>query len=287
MAAERTNPLRLMLIGESNVGKSHYGGQLLMRLNQRTYALQMTAQPTNIDAFNDVTKALHEGKSAPHTSANTYIESLWPVVDDKGRAVDLEWPDYGGEQVRRLIDDRRIPVDWRERLLKADGWILMIRIQRSAVEDDVFSKPLAEAAASDPKATDAKASLQARMVELLQMLIYVRGVGTSRALRDPALLVLLSCWDELDEEGEKSTPIDVLKRRMPLLASFVESNWQKGRHEVLGLSALGRPLDAKRSDVEYVDSGPESFGYIIEQNGRRNPDLSIPISRLASIVSDG
>jgi hypothetical protein len=115
MAAEQAKPLRLMLIGESNVGKSHYGGQLLLRLNQKKNALRMRGAPTNITAFDDVTKALNDGKSAPHTSATTYVESEWPVVDGEGRAVDLEWPDYGGEQVRRLIDDRRIPVDWRDR----------------------------------------------------------------------------------------------------------------------------------------------------------------------------
>lgn len=287
MDADVGSPLRMVLLGESAVGKSHYGAQLLLRLNQKTGTLKMRGAATNITAFDSVTKALNEGKSAGHTAANTYVENMWPVVDGNGHEVDLEWPDYGGEQIRRLIDDRKIPIAWRDRLLASDGWILMVRIQRSGVDDDIFSKPLADillGRASDAT-KDVRPSVQARLVELLQMLIYLRGEGTSRILRIPALTVLLSCWDELGDENLDLRPWDVFHERLPLLSGFVRSNWAAERVEVLGLSALGRSLREDSADADYVDEGPEKFGYVVLADGHRAPDLSLPIAKLASILS--
>ncbi|WP_283814034.1 hypothetical protein [Afipia massiliensis] len=276
-----------MLLGESDVGKSHYGAQLLLRLNQKNYALRMRGAATNLDAFDEVTRALAEGKSAGHTSWTTYLESLWPVVDENGNEIDLEWPDYGGEQVRRLIDDRKVPLVWRDRLLSCDGWLLMVRIQRSGVEDDIFSRPLADIlsrrAAEGVK--EIRSSIQARLVELLQMLIYVRGEGTSKPLNSPALTILLSCWDELGSEGEERTPAQVLHSRLPLLSSFVKTNWVDDRVEVLGLSALEKSLQPDQADADYIDKGPENFGYVVLSDGRRDADLSLPIARLAATLA--
>jgi Double-GTPase 1 len=282
-------PMRIMLLGESEVGKSHYGAQLLLRLNQKTHALKMKGAATNISAFEDVTKALNEGKAAGHTPNTTYLESHWPVEGSGGLHIDLEWPDYGGEQVRRLIDDRRIPTDWRERLLKSDGWLMMVRVQRSGVDDDIFSKPLADIMTRQTEAPprELRPSIQARLVELLQMLIFIRGSGTSMQLENPVLTVLLSCWDELGDEGNAKNPLQIIRERLPLLADFVESNWAEGRFQIMGLSALGQALRPDRSDAGYVDEGPESFGYVVEADGMRNVDLSLPIDRMARIIGRG
>lgn len=285
MANEPDHVLRLMLIGESDVGKSHYGGQLLLRLNEKVHALQMRGAATNISAFDGVAKALNDGKSAKHTSATTYVNSLWPVLDADGRAIDLEWPDYGGEQVKKLVDERKVPLAWRERLLNADGWMLMVRIGRSAVEDDIFSKPLADMSSRRlAEGKEMQTSVQARLIELLQIMMYVRGVSSLRPLGSPALSILLSCWDELGSEGVDHSPSEVLRRRMPLVASFVESNWKSERLDILGLSALERPLHPERVDEDYVDRGPEHFGYVVLADGTRKDDLSLPVARLARII---
>ena len=104
----------ILLIGESDVGKSHYGGQLLKRLMQEDGRIRMDGAATNLEPFEAVMASLDEGLSAGHTATTTYHESRWPIIDDEGRKADLIWPDYGGEQIKNIIDERRLPHDLAE-----------------------------------------------------------------------------------------------------------------------------------------------------------------------------
>ena len=64
----------------------------------------------------------------------------------------------------------------------------------------------------------------------------------------------------------------------PLLADFIACNWDDSR--ILGLSALGRPLDKDQPDEDYVAIGSERFGYVVLEDGTRSPDLTLPIQSL-------
>jgi Double-GTPase 1 len=69
-----------------------------------------------------------------------------------------------------------------------------------------------------------------------------------------------------------------LRERLPMFADFVETNW--ARSLLFGLSALGRPLTPESNDPDYVAQGPEAFGFVVDRDGRRASDLTIPITRL-------
>ena len=105
----------ILLIGESGVGKSHYGGQLLKRLMQEDGRIRMDGAATNLEPFEAVMASLDAGLSADHTATAIYHESRWPIVDDEGRKAHLIWPDYGGEQIKNIIDERRLPHVWLKR----------------------------------------------------------------------------------------------------------------------------------------------------------------------------
>lgn len=231
MAAQHT----ILLVGESNVGKTHYGAQFLKRLMVKACALRMSGAPTNLEAFTTALSCLTEGKSTDHTPANTYVESVWPISDEADHHAELVWPDYGGEQVRNLVTQRRIPSAWRKRVLEATDWVMLIRLHALRSEDDLFSRPLQSFAAAEPQGETAEYELsdQARTVELLQMLLYLAQFHLDRPLRKPRLTILLSCWDELETTV---LPADLLASRLPMLWSFVRSNWTSPT--VIGLSAL-------------------------------------------------
>ncbi|MGV8861917.1 MAG: hypothetical protein ACOH2O_16045 [Pseudomonas sp.] len=275
----------IVLLGESQVGKSHYGAQLLGRLNSGNCSLRMRGAATNLSAFEEVAHKLNQGVSAAHTPAVTYNESSWPVEDADGRTVDLMWPDYGGEQIRRLIDERRIPPLWRERLRGAQGWMLMLRLHQISFEDDPFSRPLAELRTTPAQDASVviKHSSQARIVELLQMLLYIRGVGTVTPIMEPPLVVMLSFWDELNDV-EKQTPVQVLEKSLPLVASFISSNWHADRFQIIGVSPLGRALSASDPDEGYVNEGPEQHGYVVLPDGTKCSDLTLPILNLIAMA---
>jgi len=267
----------ILLVGESNVGKTHYGAQFLKRLMVKACALKMSGAPTNLEAFNTALSCLTEGKSTDHTPANIYVESVWPITDEAGHYAELIWPDYGGEQVRNLVTQRRIPAAWRERVLEATDWVLLIRLHSLRSEDDLFSRPLQSFAAVAPEEETPAYELsdQARTVELLQMLLYLAHFHLDRPLQKPRLTVLLSCWDELETT---ELPADLLASRLPMLWSFVRSNWTSPT--VIGLSALERALSKTDADLEYATRGPEEFGYVVLPNGVKNNDITLPIQRL-------
>lgn len=273
MAAQHT----ILLVGESNVGKTHYGAQFLKRLMVKACALKMSGAPTNLEAFTTALSCLTEGKATDHTPANTYVESIWPITDEAGNYAELVWPDYGGEQVRNLVTQRRIPAAWRDRVLGAADWVLLIRLHSLRSEDDLFSRPLQSFAAAEAQGEAAayEPSDQARIVELLQMLLYLAQFHLDRPLRKPRLTILLSCWDELEAA---EPPADILASRLPMLWSFVRSNWISPI--VIGLSALERALSKTDADQEYAIRGPEEFGYVVLPNGVKDNDITLPIQRL-------
>lgn len=270
----------ILLIGESDVGKSHFGGQLLGRLNREDGALRMRGAAPSIEPFETVLACLNAGRAAPHTSQDRYVESRWPLADLTGASTTLVWPDYGGEQVRTIRAERRMPMDWRERVVNASAWLVMVRIAHAQLSDDVLSRPLVRAAGGREREGQFAISAQAQLVDLLQWLMFVRRTGTLRPVANPPLALLLSCWDELPSAQLAAKPIDVLASRMPLLTAFVRSNWRPNLLHVLGLSALERPLREDAVDEEFVDKGPESFGYVVLEDARHNPDLTLAIAPL-------
>ncbi len=272
----------ILLVGESNVGKTHYGAQFLKRLMVKACALKMHGAPTNLEAFTTALGCLTEGKSTDHTPANSYVESVWPIKDDSGRSAELVWPDYGGEQVRNLVTNRRIPATWRDRVLEATDWVVLIRLHSLRSEDDLFSRPLQSFAMAEIQDEPAafEPSDQARTIELLQMLLYLAQFSLDSPLTKPRLTILLSCWDELQTT---ELPPNLLAARLPMLWSFVRSNWTSP--SVIGLSALEKALSKTVPDADYATRGPEDFGYVILPNGERRTDITLPIQRLMAETS--
>jgi len=265
----------ILLIGESGVGKTHYGAQVLKRLMKGDGRLRMDGAATNLEPFEAAMESLNEGMAAGHTATTTYVESVWPIIDTSGNKAELVWPDYGGEQVRAVSASRRIPAPWRARLISAPAWLLLIRLQQTRASDDVFSRPLNALKGMGTDNREVQLSDQARLIELLQMLVYVRGAISDEPLGSPKLCVLLSCWDELETDDQ---PLAVLKHRLPMLASFVTSTW--AAPSLFGLSALERPLSPRERDMEYAARGPEHFGYVVLPDGQRSTDLTLPIQEL-------
>jgi hypothetical protein len=111
------------------------------------------------------------------------------------------------------------------------------------------------------------------------MLLYLAQFNLDRPLRKPRLTILLSCWDELETT---EMPADLLASRLPMLWSFVRSNWVSPN--VLGLSALERALSKTDADQDYAIRGPEEFGYVVLPNGVKNTDITLPIQQL---MADG
>lgn len=270
----------VLLLGESGFGKTHYGTQLLLRLRGKECELSFREPPTNISPFDAAITHLNKGKTATHTSSGVYVESRWPLKDTQGRQFDLIWPDYAGEQLTHITTRRFVTPEWRHRICESSGWALMLRLRKLNVPKDTFVKPLANLAPSSSPKTLQKISDQARLIELLQILLYTRRTGNLLPITTPQLTILLSCWDEIEGLEPDVRPAMVLASRLPLVYSFIESNWKPSSRVIFGLSALEKELNNKQADEGYIDKGPAAFGYVIAPNGTRSDDLTLPIRYL-------
>ena len=123
---------------------------------------------------------------------------------------------------------------------------------------------------------DSGLSDQARLIELMQVLTYIWSTANERSGGFPPLVVLLTCWDEMDSPGK---PIDELCSRLPMFVDFVASNWEES--SVLGLSALGRALDKKdtRQGLHRTEA-PSDLATWCWRTAGTPADLTHPIRRL-------
>lgn len=270
----------ILIIGESGVGKTHYGAKVLTSLLDASCELYMDAMPDNIELFSEAIETLNDGLAVSHTPVNNYDESIWQITDSSGRKKNLIWSDYGGEQIINMVDSRNIPNQWYDRVVRSSSWIFLLRPSQYRLSEDILSKPLStefQDTDTDTGSNDNKVvfSDQPRLIELLQILLYLHKTGSSYNGKAPKVCFLISCWDELETE---MNPADLLQQKLPMLSEFIQSHWNEPL--IMGLSALGRNLHQSNKDDEYSRSGPEENGYIVKCDGTHSTDVTLPIKYL-------
>ncbi|WP_429102398.1 hypothetical protein [Aeromonas rivipollensis] len=75
------------------------------------------------------------------------------------------WPDYGGEQIKAISDTRRIPATWQSRVVSAPAWLLLIRLQKTRITADIFSRPLHALPITNTESHEIQISDQARLID--------------------------------------------------------------------------------------------------------------------------
>ena len=269
----------ILLLGESDVGKTHYGAQVLRRLNAGLGAFELV-DAKNLTPFTAALDKISQGLSAPHTPRSEYTESRWSLRSKAGDTTTLVWPDYGGEQVTTMVDTKSLPVAWRDKLTAASGWIFMVRPSQVPLPEDILTRP-AKLPTVDG-ASDSSLSPQSKLVEILQMLQYKARAYVDHQWTPPPLAVLLSCYDEL---ATGAAPSAYCLENLPMFYHYLTTNWPRARLNIFGVSPLGQPLSEKQPDNDYAASGPESKGFVIDSNGDKSQDLLAPIQWLLSVAT--
>ena len=270
----------VLILGGPSTGKTHYGAQLCGRLRKEGTSLSLRKTPECLEVFDSAMQRLNSGLSADHTPGNHFGQLVLPLQTCEGNQIDLVWPDYGGEQVKIMMEQRKVSPEWQARIQNAKGWLLFLRPGVVPEVRDAFNRPIEELGNHQPNTSDAdQRTEQARLIEFLQVILHVRQADTIGRVRRPPLCVALSCWDEISVP-DGNVPRAVLRNRLPLMADFVEATWESEASFVIGLSSTGRALDPHKPDEEYIDNGPENYGYVVGPTGVRNPDLTTPLAEL-------
>lgn len=271
----------ILIIGGPNAGKTHFGGQLYGRLSARTEHYRITSPPDDLTIFQDVLGNLNEGKSSGHTHVNSHQTLELEIEDNAGVKSVFSFPDYGGEQVKAIVNDRRINKIWKEQIDKSNSWMLFIRLDEVKAIEDVVNRGLPDQDVlknRTEKSEPMSLSDTAFYTELLQIFLYVKKIGIKQRITDPKLTLVLSCWDLLSDGDQKKLPKDILHEKLPGLFSFIHGTWTKDAYKIIGLSSIEKSLSNNDSDLDFVKKSPENFGYMITEAGEKETDLTFTIS---------
>ncbi|GAB3857108.1 hypothetical protein GCM10028822_30280 [Hymenobacter terrigena] len=252
----------VLLIGKPGTSKTTFLAQLYSVLLRKRGRMHLRQTPENLLAIDEARRLLAEGKSIKSTPAEqNKVLQLSLTLD--GEPLELEFPDYGGEQVKAIIRDRHLGPQWVEMCRKSNSWLVFIRLHDHEEPHDVLTKAAAEvepaatpAAPAEPVATNEAVEL----VELLQMLLAARAIGQQQLIEQPRLKLVLTLWDELHTTDQ---PEMVLARRYPMLLHYARSNWAPTALQVWGLSAQGFRLDTEANQDKYLDSNPAEHAYVV------------------------
>lgn len=133
------------------------------------------------------------------------------------------YPDYGGEQLRNIIEQRKINTSWQNKLKNSTSWFLFIRLDFIENIYDITTKfyrqieEEKEVNLKQPNIIDLPIDSSAFYIELLQTFLFVKGM-VHRSKNKPRLTILLSCWDK-PNYPPSTIPSSVLELTMPLFCN--------------------------------------------------------------------
>lgn len=261
----------LLIIGPPNSGKTTFLAQLYGRIQAKKGRITLTRAPQNITGIKNAYERLADGLETEATPATDNLEVVIPVKIGESE-LELVFKDYGGEQVRDITKLLEYDKTWQQRTQDNDRWILFIRPGEIYNHYDLSITGYAKIDSASPtEGVHNELSHQYNFIELIQALLHARGTGIKSDLQIPKLAIVLTCWDEL---ATTKTPKSILMEKLPLFYQFVETLWSPTSFMVLGLSPQEFPLDNDAARDKYLDDLPESFGYLVENNGSIERDLT-------------
>ncbi len=266
----------VLIIGKPHSGKTTFIAQLYARLDVNNAALKLYKSVENLSPIIEALSSLSKGEEVKPTPTDKTTGITLPIQFGEDM-VDLFCPDYGGEQINNIIENREVDEKWKESIAQSENWMLFIRLTNLSTGFDLSNKTIKpDLVKSEPSTLDEYViSDQSAFIELLQIMLYAKGQDAHYKNSKTKLTIVLTCWDE---EKNGKTPRAKLEENLPLLLSFIESNWTNDKINIVGLSALGLDLKQPENKDLYLAQGSESFGFIINSRGEEIPDITQLIS---------
>lgn len=264
----------LLIIGKPHSSKSVFIAQLYTRLQKKKSRLKLYASVKNLTSIKDVRDALAQGDEPAPTKPDRNVDMLLPISFGDEQ-IDLVCPDYGGEQINRIMSTRKVEKLWIDAIEGSMNWLFFIRLTNINIDMDISKVTVTdehpERSRSDDDNYEYLVSDQTAFIELLQILLAFKNHDYHLKNANIRLTVVLTCWDELKT---KTLPKDKLEEYLPLLYGFIHANWDPDYIKIVGLSAQGFSLADKKNKEKYLINGPENYGYLIKPDGSRTKDIT-------------
>jgi double-GTPase-like protein len=264
--------MQILLIGKPHSGKTTFIGQLHARVDANNSALKLYKAIENLTPIIEAAMALAKGEEVKTTPTDKSTVICFPLQHGETQ-IDLDCPDYGGEQVNEIIENREVDSKWADSIKQSENWILFIKPSDLTTSYDLSNKTIKPEVLENGngKSEEYSVSDQSSFIELLQILLHTKGQDSHFKNSTTKLTVVLTCWDEL---SSTATPKEELNKILPLLLNFIETNWIESKVNILGLSSQGGSLKDPELKNKYQEEGSENFGYILKSDGAKDNDIT-------------
>jgi len=262
----------ILLIGKPDSGKTTFLVQFHARVDSFKSDLKFYKSIENLSPIIDGARALANGEEVKTTPSEKSTIMHFPLLYGNTK-IDLDCPDYGGEQVNLIIENREVDSKWSELIKNSNNWIVFIRPTSLSTSFDLSNKTIKPEVLKTGKeeAEEYMISDQSFFIELLQILLFTKGQDSHHRNTTTKLTIVLTCWDELKNPD---APDQELRKNMPLFLDFIVSNWIDSKINIFGLSSLGFNLNDKENQKKYREIGSENFGYMIKSDGQKIIDIT-------------
>lgn len=264
----------ILLIGKPHSSKTVFLSQFYSRLQKKKSKLTLYKSVEDLSPISAAREALANGEVPQTTPAEKSVKFHLPIQIDNQK-IDLRCPEYGGEQVVSIVENRELNKEWQNSIEESNNWILFIRLNSINkpldISDVTFSEQHKQITVTADTNAQYQMSDQSFFIELLQILLHSKKYDYHLINSKLKLTVVLTCWDEMNTDEK---PHDLLSKKLPLLFNFIESNWKKTTLNIIGLSAQGFSLDSAENKDKYQTEGPEEFGYLVLPDGTRSNDIT-------------
>lgn len=264
----------ILLIGKPHSSKTVFLSQFYSKLQKNKSKLKLYKSVDDLSPISGAREALASGEEPLTTPSEKSVKFYLPIQLAE-KQVDLKCPEYGGEQVLSIVENRELNKEWAASIQESNSWILFIRLNNVNkpldISDVTYSEQHHKNAKELVSETEYKISDQSFFIELLQILLHAKGTDYHKVNYKMKLTIVLTCWDEMNTEEK---PYDVLQSKLPLLLNFLESNWDENYLNIVGLSAQGFSLTTPENKEKYQIEGPEEFGYLVLPDGTQTNDIT-------------
>lgn len=262
---------KILIIGKAHTSKTVFITQFYNRLQKGKSKLSLYKPVNDLSSIKTAREFLANGELPQPTPTEKSVEILLPIkLGDE--QIDIVYPDFGGEQINNILNTRIVDDKWVNAVKESNNWILFIRLSNLSGSHDISDVTVTpEYLERNQTEYEYIVSDQTALIELIQILLDIKEHDYHYKNKQTKLTIVLSCWDELSTEKK---PREVLQNHLPLLSDLIESNWEADYLKVIGLSALGFSLTEAQHKEQYQIRGPESFGYLIYENGEKTEDIT-------------
>lgn len=274
----------ILIIGKPDSAKTTFKIQLLNHLFDGDYEnVVLDPLPDKLSQIMEERQTVRRGRAVQRTQLQVEIETDLSLKFSNGTSAIIPYHDYSGEKIDRIIDSRIVSDSWAGRVKESEAWILFISPYHIKPNDNIYTKPRETRQKKEEETKeDFILTDTAYYIELIQFLLFIKGLGTFKSIKKPVLQVALSRCDKVGLK-EGVIPRSVLKERLPLFVDFLESVWDKDSLSIIGISPTGKEL-GDNYDEEFINKGAHQFGYVVLPDGTESNNLTLVISNLLNLL---